>query len=270
MKTLKNHTLLFDAECPMCRAISRGLVKSELTSEDGTVSYQEFAETACPILDRQRAADEIALINEDTGEVSYGVESLFTLLAASYPFLRPLLTFRPFIWIMSKLYRLIASNRRVIVPPDRASPFSIQPTFRLGYRLAYMALCWLIAASILPAYSNLLAEISFPDSPYMVHLMLAGLLLVQGVVVFCVTARKAWDYLGNLMTITAGGSLLLLPALIIAPWIGQHPTFLQLWTIAVAFLALCEHNRRCKGLELGTVPSLTWILYFLLVFYIFA
>lgn len=271
METLKNHTILFDAECPMCRVISRRLVKSGLTSEDGTVSYQEFPEMVCPMLDRQRAADEIALINNETGEVSYGVESLFKLLSASYPLLRPLLSCRPLIWLMSKLYIFIASNRRVIVPPtERGESSGIQPTFRLGYRLAYLLLTWMVAASIFSPYLRLLIGLSFFAYPYSVHLILVGLLLFQGAVVYFIEKSKVWDYLGNLMTVTAAGALLLLPLLILPPWIGQATLFYQLSLVIVVLLMLAEHVRRSKGLKLGIVPGLSCLLFLLLAAFLFS
>ena len=67
MKTLNNHLILFDAECPMCRLYTNAFVSTGLLEKDGRMAYQELPADACPILDRQRAADEIALINQQTG-----------------------------------------------------------------------------------------------------------------------------------------------------------------------------------------------------------
>ena len=270
MKTLKNHTILFDAECPMCRVISKGLVKSGLSSEEATVSYQQYPEMVCPMLDRQRAANEIALINDETGEVSYGVESLFKLIAASYPRLRTVFSFAPFIWLMSKMYALIAFNRRVIVPPpERTDRFSIQPTFRLDYRLAYLALTWIIATSILSEYVRFPGVLPPSGTPYSVHFILAGLLFFQGAIICVFDKSKVWDYLGNMMTIATGGSILLLPVLLLAPWIGLAPHFYQLWLAVASLLVLWEHSRRNKALKLGAIPGLTGLLYLLLSVYMF-
>lgn len=270
MKTLSNHTILFDAECPMCRTISKGLVKSGLSTEEASVSYQQFPEMVCPMLDRQRAANEIALINNDTGEVSYGVESLFKLLATSYPRLRPLLSFAPFIWFMSKIYALIAFNRRIIVPPpEKGDRFSIQPTFRLDYRLAYLVLCWLMVASVFTAYLRLPGMLPSFGNPYSLYPLMAGLPIFQGVILHFINKDKVWSYLGNLMTILAGASLLLLPVLLLAPWIGQAPLFYQLFLSLILILMLAEHFRRSKGLQMGAMATLTGALYILICFILF-
>lgn len=265
MKTLKNHTILFDAECPMCRVISKGLVKSGLSSEEASTAYQQYPEATCPMLDRQRAANEIALIDHETGEVSYGVESLFKLLAASYPRLRLLFSFAPFIWLMSKVYAFIAFNRRVIVPPpDKADRFSLQPTFRLDYRLAYLVITWLVAVSIFSAYTQLPGIRFFSEGSYSPFIVLAGLPLFQGVLFGFIDKDKVWSYLGNLMTVLAGASVLLLPVLLLARWINMAPLFYQLYIAFVLILMFLEHQRRSYSLKMGLKPTLTGTLYMLL------
>ncbi|MBL4678763.1 MAG: DUF393 domain-containing protein, partial [Mucilaginibacter sp.] len=69
MKTLGNYTILYDAECPMCNIYTKAFVKTGLLDKDGRAPYQELPQDACPLVNRQRAADEIALINRETGEV---------------------------------------------------------------------------------------------------------------------------------------------------------------------------------------------------------
>ena len=157
MKTLKFHLILFDAECPMCRMYTHAFVKTGMLDNDGRAAYQELPAQACPMLDRQRAVNEIALVNQDTGEVTYGIESLFKVFAVSIPVLKPLFVFRPFVWLMSKIYAFIAFNRRVIIPaPVAANSFELQPTFKLNYRLAYLFFTWLLTAIVLSAYARLM------------------------------------------------------------------------------------------------------------------
>ena len=147
METLKKHLILFDAECPMCRMYTRAFVSGGLLEKEGRAAYQDLDADACPMLDRQRAVNEIALVNLETGEVSYGIQSLFKVCAVAIPFLKRLFLFGPFILIMSKVYAFISYNRRVIVPPDEsAGLFSFQPAFRLNYRIAYLVFTWLITS----------------------------------------------------------------------------------------------------------------------------
>ncbi len=141
MKTLKNHVILFDNECPMCYAYTKAFVKTGILSQDGREAYQEMPQNICPLVDQQRAANEIALVNTETGEVTYGIQSLFKIIAHAMPFFAPLVAFSPFVYLMRKLYAFISYNRKVIIPVV-VKENTLQPTFNLGHhRLYFDRLC---------------------------------------------------------------------------------------------------------------------------------
>ncbi|WP_256010175.1 DCC1-like thiol-disulfide oxidoreductase family protein [Desertivirga xinjiangensis] len=267
MTTLKNHLILFDAECPMCRVYTRAFVESGMLDRQGRAAYQEINEQACPVLDRQRAANEIALVNLETGEVTYGVQSLFTVFAAPFPVLKPLFLFLPFVWLMSRLYAFISYNRRVIVPASITSEgdFNIQPSFRLDYRIAYLLVSCLFTAKILSDYSLLLKGLIPAGNPFREYMICGGQLLFQGIIIGVLDRSKRWEYLGNMMTISFAGALLLLPALLLAPWLNLSSAFYGGWFLGVAALMLLEHIRRSKLLQLGYGMSFSWALYRVLV-----
>lgn len=237
-----------------------------MLDNNGRTSYQELPQQACPMLDRQRAVNEIALVNQETGEVTYGIESLFKVFAASFPVLKPLLLFRPFVWIMSKIYAFIAFNRRVIIPaPIKAESFELQPTFRLDYRIAYLFVTWIFTAVILSAYARQMTGLLPAGNAYREYLICGGQIFFQGLIISIVHKNKLWDYLGNMMTISFGGALLLLPVLFLAQWLNLHLLFYASWFMGVAGLMLLEHIRRSKLLELGWILTTSWVLYRILV-----
>ena len=149
MKTLKDHIILYDAECPMCKLYTNAFTKTGMLDNNGRASYQQMPEAACPYVDRQRAVNEIALVNTKTGEVNYGIHSVFKVIANSFPVFKPLFSFGPFTWLMSKLYAFISYNRRVIIPTDINQATGIQPTFKLRYRIAYLIFTWAVVGFIL-------------------------------------------------------------------------------------------------------------------------
>jgi hypothetical protein len=259
MKTLKNHLILFDAECPMCRMYTRAFVSSGLLDDSGRTANQE-------LLDRQRAVNEIALVNQETGEVLYGIQSLFKVFALALPALKPVFTCTPLVWCMSKVYGFISYNRRVMMPPPgNSGRFQLQPTFRLDYRLAYLVFTWLLTAYILSGYAGLLNGL-LPAGPiYREYLICGGQLFFQGFILSRLHKNKKWDYLGNMMTISLAGALLLLPAFLAAVWLPLNPLWYAAWFMAVAGLMLLEHLRRSKLLGLGGILTISWVLYRLLV-----
>lgn len=265
MKLLKNHIILFDEDCPMCNLYAKKTIENGILEEEGKASYQQFSPESCPILDRQRAANEIALINQDTGEVSYGIESLFKILSHSFPALKPLFEFRPFAWLMQKLYAFIAFNRRVITPPaPSAKSFAWQPTFKLKYRIFYLLVTWLLTSVILTDYLSLISDL-VPPASYRGYAICAGQLLFQGIVIFFYSRDKIWDYLGNLMTISCAGSLLFLPILMVSRFFNLSSLFFIVWFGLVFLLLFFEHIRRSKLLEIGWALTITWVLYHVLI-----
>ena len=82
MKTLKDHTILYDEVCPLCNAYTGAFVRTGLLDPDGRAPYQQLPATTT--IDRTRAADEIALVNKRTGEVHYGIQSLFLIIGHAF------------------------------------------------------------------------------------------------------------------------------------------------------------------------------------------
>ncbi len=273
MKTLKDHVILYDAECPMCKVYTHAFTTTGMLDKTGRAPYQEIPGFACPVVDRQRAVNEIALVNKVTGEVSYGIDSLFKVIAHSFPVFRPLFAFRPFVWLMRKLYAFISYNRKVIIPAPKRSAHSIQPSFNLRYRISYLLFTALVVGYILTAYARLLKGILPAGNSYREYLIVAGQLTVQGILVSLYRPEKRWDYLGNMMTLSLAGALLLLPALGIAhlavstaPAAAPAPThpspiLATCYFLLVAALMLAEHIRRCALLSLGWGLTLSWVFY---------
>jgi len=265
MKTLTNHLLLFDAECPVCDAYSRALVKKGIIANNGRKSYQqETAADACPLVDRQRAVDQIALINLETGEVSYGAGSILRLYAAEYPLLKKLIAFAPFMWLINKIYAFLFFNRRVIIPPGGVL-YGLQPTFKLHYRVAYLAFTWFITSLILTKYASLLADIVPFGGNLREYFICGGQIIFQGIVVSFIAKEKKWDYLGNMMTISFAGALLLGLMLIAASWIGHHPFIYLCYFICIVGLMFVEHIRRTRLLQLGWWLTISWVFYRVLI-----
>ncbi|NCD68834.1 thiol-disulfide oxidoreductase DCC family protein [Mucilaginibacter agri] len=261
MATLKNYLILFDAECPMCNLYTKAFVQSGLLDAEGRAAYQEVNPEICPMVDRQRAVNEIALINQQTGEVSYGISSLFTVIGAAMPVFKPLFAFGPFVWLMSKVYAFISYNRRVIIPATGDEKFQYQPTFKLHYRIAYLLFTWVVTAFILTRYARLLGNVVPVGGNYREYLICGGQIFFQAIVIGFVAKGKLWSYLGNMMTISFAGALLLLPMCLIGAWLGAHPILYTLYFMVIAGLMFLEHIRRSKLLHLGWALTISWVFY---------
>ncbi|HEY4111219.1 hypothetical protein [Puia sp.] len=284
MKSLKDHVILYDAECPMCKVYTRAFTTTGMLDDEGRAPYQHMPEFACPLVDRQRAVNEIALIDKTTGEVRYGIDSLFAVIANSFPMLKPLFSCKPFHWIMRKTYAFISYNRKVIIPangkviipasPNVAIPAPkidthvFQPTFKLRYRLAYLVLTCSIVTYLLTALARQFTGGIPAGTPWHASAIVGGQLLIQGLIISVIAPAKRWEYLGNMMTISLAGALLLLPLLAAASLIQKSPGITTGYFLLVATAMLLEHLRRTKLLSLSPVLTVSWLLYPLLILFI--
>lgn len=262
MKSLKNHTILFDAECPMCRMYTKAFTTVGMLDKTGAQPYQHMPAEFCPFVDQRRAVNEIALVNHETGEVSYGIHSLFKVLGNSVPLFAPLFAFRPFVWLMTKAYAFVSYNRKVIIPEDRsAGSFALQPDFKLHYRIAYLIFTWFFTGLILTKYAVLLKDAMPVGSPYREYLICGGQVVFQGLIISLVNREKRWEYLGNMMTISFAGALLLLPVVLLSGVFTFPVQFCVLYFLGVAGLMFLEHIRRTGLLGIGYILTMSWVLY---------
>jgi hypothetical protein len=224
MKTLKNHIILYDAECPMCNLYTHAFTTTGMLDPTGRAPYQNIPDFACPLIDRQRAVNEIALIDKTTGEVRYGIDSLFAIIGTSFPIFKPLFASKAFHWTMRKLYAFISYNRKVIIPAPKGDTHTIQPSFKLHYRIAWLLFTTLIASLILGH-----------NTP---------LLLIPALVAIPLATKRRWDYLGNLATVNLAGALLLWPMLALTPRIPKPIP--ATYVLLIATLMLGELIRRTR------------------------
>jgi hypothetical protein len=168
---------------------------------------------------------------------------------------------------MSVVYAFISYNRKVIIP---AKVFEGQgtctPSLHLGYRGAFIAVAWLLSSIVLSRYTLLLGDY-LPRATFLREaLICGGQIAFQAATISFLRKDRLIHYLGNLMAISLGGSMLLLPAFVLKSmgWIDNSIFYLG-WFAIVVSLMLLEHIRRSRILEINFVASVSWIIYRLLV-----
>ncbi|NTS43426.1 DUF393 domain-containing protein [Flavisolibacter sp. BT320] len=268
MKKLIEHVILYDAACPMCDLYTKGFQTAGMLDENGRLPYQDMpANLACSV-NMERSVNEIALVNSTTGKVYYGVESLLQIIVHSLPVLKPLAKNKAFLFLVDKLYKAVSFNRRVILPAvkkEMQNP-AFAPSFNARYRAVYIVFALVVSAFVLHRYSFFLNAILPASSFGREALICTGQLVWQGAMVFFLDRKKSWDYLGNLMTVSLAGSLLLGVVMAIGGVFGIQDGFfyLALFGLTVS-LMLLEHMRRVRLLEVNGMLSATWVLYRILV-----
>ncbi len=265
MKQLNDFKLVFDAECPICVAYSNAFVKTGMLDNTGRESYQQMTTLSCALIDKERARNEIALVNIKTGEVYYGIDSIFKVISNSFPLLKSLFDFAPFYWIMKKLYLFVAYNRKIIVP-GKSHNDSCVPDFNIKYRLMYIVFTWIVTSFILTHYSGLLTGLLASGNFFRAFNICGGQIFFQAVVIWFIAKDKVFQYLGNMMTISFAASLLLLLFMFVGHLLSiANPIIYAGFGIFALVLMFLEHMRRMKLIGVSWLASLTWVVYLSIV-----
>lgn len=257
MKTLKNHTLIYDNECPMCNLYSKGFTTCGMLDEDGREAFTEISLRNKSLIDFNRAKNEIALVDHSRNEVVYGLDSLLLIIGNSFPLLAKIAEIKPLYWFFKKLYSFVSYNRKQIIPSQNDyTEQSCVPDFKLKYRIAYIGFVVIFSAYTLSEFSGKL-DLNLEKNFLRELAVCVGQILWQIIFLKIYLKDKIWDYLGNMMTVSLIGTLLLIPALMT----GFTPVFYMIYFGIVVLIMFLEHIRRCRILKLNFLPTISWIVF---------
>ncbi len=266
MKTLKDHTVLYDQDCPLCQVYTSAFIKTGMLDQDGRKAYSEISTEDQNVIDINRASNEIALVDNENKTVIYGVDSLLKVIGTRFPIIQKIGQIKFIKLILQKLYYLVSYNRKVIIPNKINSTQKLQciPDFNITYRLIYILLTIVATTLILFNFSKNIAPLSSP-SPFREGIIVIGLLAFQGSIVYKLDNNTLINYFGNVMTISFMGNLVLI-ALMAINWIFQvQDPILAIGLGIITSYMFIEHSRRIKLLKLPSFLSYTWVIYYTLV-----
>ncbi len=255
MKTLKNHTLIYDSECLMCNLYSQGFIVAGMLDQNGREAFTELSAETKNRIDFNRAKNEIALVDHEKSGVTYGLDSLLLIIGNSFPLLEKIAGIKPLYTLLKKLYSFVSYNRKQIIPSknDYGTDACI-PDFNLKYRLAYIAFVAFFSGYILSIFS---ARLGLHQHFWREFGICAGQIFWQTVFLKTYLKGKLWDYLGNMMTVSLIGTVLLVPGV----FLNLNATSAFIYFGAVVAVMFLEHIRRCRILALSIVPTLSWTLF---------
>ena len=262
MKTLINQTLLYDEDCPLCRVYTTGFIKTGMLDENGKKPYCQLSDEEQNFIDVKRASNEIALVDNENKTVIYGIDSLLKVIGFSFPWIEKVGNIKPIKYFLKKLYSFISYNRKVIIPSKIKKEIKLQcvPDFNYQYRILYIVFASIITTLILYNFSNLISTL--PKSTISRELFLAvGQIVFQGLFLIKFDKKIILNYIGNLMTVSLMGSLILIPILILNLFFNIPELITLGWFGSTVLVMLLEHSRRTKLLELPFYLSITWVIY---------
>lgn len=266
MKTLKNQTLLYDKDCPLCTVYTSGFIKAKLLDSNGRKAYCDLNSDDYHFVDLKRATNEIALIDTQNKTAIYGIDSMLKVIGNAVPLVETIGNVQLVKFCLKKLYSFISYNRKVIIPSkiNKSQTLQCVPDFNYKYRYIYILFTTLVTSIVLFKFSKTIGII--PESNFLRECLIAlGQIGFQALFISKLKSEKQLTYIGNLMTISVMGSLILIPVLILNTFVSLSEIGLLTWFGLTVSIMLYEHTKRVKLLELPSYLSFTWVLYRMLV-----
>ena len=241
MKPLKNHVIIYDAECPMCALYTGVFTQYGWLEKNGRWKYSEIEKfEGCQLIDTNRSRNEIALVDIENKKVHYGLDSMFFIIAYKLPFLKPLFENGIFQAIMTQIYSLISYNRKVIAPSSKEAKDSCVPDFSVFYRFTYI-----IIALYLILIGNYYLGITYNITLNLI-IGLAIFWLTNVIGSMLVMGKAALIYLGQLVTILLIATLLALPIILGVKFFGHSTIIETIYAALMAAVVLHQTIRRIK------------------------
>ena len=203
--------LAYDGDCPLCVGMVGMLARARLVPGDRIRAYQDYEGELAGRLWDAGIRNEIAVVDETSGEIRSGVDGLVWILRSSWA--RPIvavLALPPLLAITRACYRVVAYNRHLLAPKDPARMrCACDADFHLGYRVA------LLAPAL--AFPITIAFLALPVS-------LAALACAAGAIAAAVGLRgmsreRAFDWLGHVVLALDAAAIALLPALVLSHYL---------------------------------------------------
>ena len=266
MKTLKNQTLLYDQDCPLCNVYTSAFIKTKMLDNNGRKSYCELSDNEQTIVNMKKAANEIALVDFKNKTVIYGIDSLLKVIGYSFPIVEKIGNIKPINTLLKKLYSFISYNRKVIIPSSHKNDKELQciPDFNFKYRWIYILFTMILSIYLLNNFVDFFKNFSKLSINTM-FILFVGQVFIQCILISFKNKKTIVNYLGNLMTIILFGSFLTLPLAMLMNTFNVSQNFILIYFSLVVFFMFIEHYRRIKLLQLPHYLTFSWIFYRILI-----
>ena len=159
MKTTENNkALVYDDNCPLCKAYTAAFVKGGLLKAKNRIAFshvniQQFH------LEWKKARNEIPLIDLKTGEVKYGVDALTDILQQKFPLIKSIMKIKWLNWFFRKLYKLVSYNRKIIVASVTVTrALDCAPDYSFFWRWVLIIFCYTISNYFIIKSTSLLCD----------------------------------------------------------------------------------------------------------------
>jgi predicted DCC family thiol-disulfide oxidoreductase YuxK len=248
MKT-KNKTLVYDDACPMCAWYSDAFVKAGMLEKEGRKAFSTASPELLNDINVQRSKNEIPLVDNETGQVWYGIDALLEILGDKIPVIKTIGKLKPVNWFLKRFYKFISFNRKVIVASlKKPDAIDCTPDFNAFYRVLFMVVFLTFNTLMLFPIHYCLARVmpSYHLTVGQMHFTHAIFVLSNCVLATSLVKREAIEYLGQVNMLALVTILLLIPFMLVNKALGGSTSFSYIYLGALTFFIIYEYFRRME------------------------
>lgn len=259
---IQNHKLLIDKNCPMCNIYGKTFKKFNMLDQESITPYQNVGAELTDKINMHRAQNEVAFHDTVTGKTIYGLDSMIEIFSQGNHWIKKSLKFPLIYSPLLQLYKFITYNRKVIAGNKKSPPADrvCEPDFNYFYRSMFILFAALFTGFVLNNYTIHISSFFSVTMPwYVEYLVCFGQMAWQGTMILLWSSKNSWDYLGNMSAVSTLGGLLLLPMLLLNSFMELSAIVLMLYFAFVVCVMLMEHLRRCANMNLGYLPTVSWV-----------
>lgn len=270
MKTATQY-LLYDEDCSLCRWYTRQFIRFNFLKSDELISYNQVIREKSYALDEERAKNEIALVDKETKEVTYGINSLLSVLGNRWKLIEVIGAWKPVNFLLEMLYKLVSFNRKVIAPVDCNKSGLCVPTYNRFWRITFI----LMSAFLVNFIVGNFFQVALSDHirtyfPFMDMLLFLGQILFQWGMFRLFKQHDFLTYAGQIAVISIIGAVTLgvmqFGLGLMASWGFDVELLYNAGYGIVIGIMLLEHTRRIKILGHTKWLTVTWMLYRILIY----
>jgi predicted DCC family thiol-disulfide oxidoreductase YuxK len=244
--------IIYDGECPLCAAYTRLFVRLGILNPSERIAFSELRnQEFIPRMDSTRQGNEIPLVDLNGGKTIYGVDALIFLLGKKWKWIKTIGNISVFHFFLTHFYATISYNRRIILAKKfRKMECSCAPAFHMGYRFAFIFIGAIFSFLITWLFGNAIAkEGNFPNenAGWKMEAICGTGWLVTILFALLFMKKNRIDYFGHLAVLEIIGVTILLPSILLAPFLGFSGIIFCL--ISVLFSSACMlrgHIRRVR------------------------
>lgn len=266
-----NISLLYDEDCPLCRWYTGKFVQYGFLTPQGRVSFTKHIRDFKGVVDPDLAQTKIACVNNDTKEVTYGVDSLLLILSQRFKIIGMIGKFKPVNYLLQLLYLLVSYNRKIVAPgPKQVVDCACEPSKSVFWRFIFIALISWFTYLIVHWYFSSFLTLFLVKNPVNDFALLTLQLLFQTSFFLLFRQKNLYDYLGHLAFTSFLGGLILLGFGLLIQTVGLIGTDIHFLAAVCFGITICflffEHKRRIHLKNWDYKLSLTWIVFRILIY----